>query len=151
MVKNHSDCERLPLPISSKGSFICTIPQTGLYIPWPLLHQSQSTDWNEKSQEAHLDFLMNIQQFLSASHKYATVDQILIYILTLSSITAVTKDSFSRWGAHLDILMNIQQFLFASHKYATVDQILICILTLSSITAVTKDSFSRGEPILTSL
>ena len=22
------------------GSFICTIPQTGLHIPWPLLHQS---------------------------------------------------------------------------------------------------------------
>ena len=37
MVKNHSDCERgnpllphgLLLPISSKGSFIFTIPQTG--------------------------------------------------------------------------------------------------------------------------
>ena len=37
MVKNHSDYERgiplpphgLLLPISSKGSFICTIPQTG--------------------------------------------------------------------------------------------------------------------------
>ena len=37
MVKNHSDCKRgiplpphgLLLPISSKGSFICIIPQTG--------------------------------------------------------------------------------------------------------------------------
>ena len=38
MVKNHSDSERgntlpplhgLLFPISSKGSFICTIPQTG--------------------------------------------------------------------------------------------------------------------------
>ena len=37
MVKDHSDREkgnpmpphRLPFPISSKGSFICTIPQTG--------------------------------------------------------------------------------------------------------------------------
>ena len=37
MVKNHSDCERgnplpphgLLLPISSKGSVICTIPHTG--------------------------------------------------------------------------------------------------------------------------
>ena len=37
MVKDHSDCEkgnplpphRLLFPISSKGSFICTIPQTG--------------------------------------------------------------------------------------------------------------------------
>ena len=25
--------------ISSKESFICTIPQTGYHIPWPLLHQ----------------------------------------------------------------------------------------------------------------
>ena len=56
MVKNHSDKERgNPLPphrllfsINSKGSFICTIPQTGLHIPQPLLHQSWSTGWNEK-------------------------------------------------------------------------------------------------------
>ena len=54
MVKNHSDRERgnlLPphrqlFPISSKGSFICIIPQTGQYIPQPLLHQSWSTGWN---------------------------------------------------------------------------------------------------------
>ena len=56
MVKDQSDSERgnplLPhrlfFPISSKGSFICTIPQTGEHIPRPLLHQSWSTDWNEK-------------------------------------------------------------------------------------------------------
>ena len=56
MVKDHSDSERgnpLPPPgllvsINSKGSFICTIPQTGLHIPRPLLHQSWSTGWNEK-------------------------------------------------------------------------------------------------------
>ena len=48
MVKDHSDSDGgNPLPphgllfsINSKGSFICTIPQTGLHIPWPLLHQS---------------------------------------------------------------------------------------------------------------
>ena len=34
--------------ISSKGSFICTIPQTGYHIPRPLLYQSWSTGWNEK-------------------------------------------------------------------------------------------------------
>ena len=48
MVKNHSNNERVnPLPpllellfsINSKGSFTCTIPQTGYYIPRPLLHQ----------------------------------------------------------------------------------------------------------------
>ena len=47
MVKDHSDSERgnllpphgLLFPISSKGSFICIIPQTGWHIPRPLLHQ----------------------------------------------------------------------------------------------------------------
>ena len=38
----------LLFPISSKGSYICTIPHTGNHIPWPLLHQSWSTGWNEK-------------------------------------------------------------------------------------------------------
>ena len=55
MVKDHSDNEkgnplpphRLLLSINSKGSFICTIPQTGYHIPRPLLHQSWSTGWNE--------------------------------------------------------------------------------------------------------
>ena len=57
-VKDHSDRERgnllpplhgLLFPINSKGSFICTIPQTEQYIPRPLLHQSWSTGWNKKS------------------------------------------------------------------------------------------------------
>ena len=56
MVKYHTYNERgnplpphgLLFPINSKGYFICTIPQTGWYIPWPLLHQSWSTGWNEK-------------------------------------------------------------------------------------------------------
>ena len=53
MVKDHSDSEkgnplpphRLLLSINSKGSFICTIPQTGQH---HLLHQSWSTGWNDK-------------------------------------------------------------------------------------------------------
>ena len=48
MVKDHSDFEGgnplpphgLLFPISSNGSFICIIPQTGYHIPRPLLHQS---------------------------------------------------------------------------------------------------------------
>ena len=56
MVKDHSDSEkgnmllphRLLFLINSKGSFICTIPQTGYHIPQPLLHQLWSTGWNEK-------------------------------------------------------------------------------------------------------
>ena len=46
MIKDNSDSERgnplpshgLLFPINSKGSFICTIPQTGYHIPRPLLH-----------------------------------------------------------------------------------------------------------------
>ena len=34
--------------ISSKGSFIYIIPQTGKHIPQHLLHQSCSTGWNER-------------------------------------------------------------------------------------------------------
>ena len=52
MVKDHSDRKRgnplpplngLLFPISSKGSFICTIPQTGQYIQQSLLHKSWNT------------------------------------------------------------------------------------------------------------
>ena len=56
MVKDHSESKRrnLLLPhrllfsISSKGSFICIIPQTGYHIPQPLWNQSWCTGWNEK-------------------------------------------------------------------------------------------------------
>ena len=56
MVKDHSDSEkgnpmpphRLLFPINNQGSVICTIPQTGVHIPRPLLHQSWRTGWNEK-------------------------------------------------------------------------------------------------------
>ena len=55
MVQDHSDSERgnpllphgLLFPISSKHSFIYTIPQTGYHIPQPLL-QLWCTGWNEK-------------------------------------------------------------------------------------------------------
>ena len=57
VTKDHSDSERenpllphgLLFPISNKGSFICTIPQTGYHIPRPLLHQLWNTGWNEKA------------------------------------------------------------------------------------------------------
>ena len=55
VVKDHSDSEKgnllpphgLLFPISSKRSFICIIPHTGLHIPQPLLHKSWSTGWYE--------------------------------------------------------------------------------------------------------
>ena len=51
VVKDHSNSETphsLLFPISSKGSFMCIIPETGKHIPQPLLHQSWSTGWNNK-------------------------------------------------------------------------------------------------------
>ena len=56
MVKDHLNSERAnPLPphgllflISSKGSFICIIPQRGYHIQRPLLQPPGSTGWNEK-------------------------------------------------------------------------------------------------------
>ena len=56
MANDHLDSERgnpqpplhvLLFSISSKLSFICTIPQTGQLIQLPLLHKSWSTGWNE--------------------------------------------------------------------------------------------------------
>ena len=59
MVKDHSDSQRgtpppplygLLFPISNNGSFICTIPQTGQYIPRSLLYQSLSSVEREIAQ-----------------------------------------------------------------------------------------------------
>ena len=56
MVKGYSYSEKgtphpplygLFFPISSKGYFICIIPQAGWYISSPLLEQLWSTGWNE--------------------------------------------------------------------------------------------------------
>ena len=55
MVEDHKESKRgnpqpphgLLFPINSKGPFICTIPQTGLHIPRPLLRQLWITGWNE--------------------------------------------------------------------------------------------------------
>ena len=38
---------RLHFPISRKGSFICTFPQTELHIPQPLVDQLWITGWNK--------------------------------------------------------------------------------------------------------
>ena len=61
IVNDHSDSEignplpphGLLFPINSKGTLICTIPQTGLHIPRPLLHQLWSTGWNERQTQTH--------------------------------------------------------------------------------------------------
>ena len=39
---------RLLFPVSSKGSFICTFPQTGQHISQPLMDQLWTTGWNGK-------------------------------------------------------------------------------------------------------
>ena len=74
MVKDHSDSERgnlllphgLLFPISSKSSFICTIPQTGQHIPQPLLHQSWNTGWNENQLNGqHHEQMLSPQSYIS--------------------------------------------------------------------------------------
>ena len=55
MASDHSNSERgnplpphgLLFPINSKVLLYAPFHQTGLHIPWPLLHQSWSTGWNE--------------------------------------------------------------------------------------------------------
>ena len=68
MVKAHSDSKSgNPLQlISSKGSFICTIPQTGQYIPQPLLHQSWSTGWSDDRMD--LKKTKHLHTFLPSCH-----------------------------------------------------------------------------------
>ena len=49
IVREETRCRHIGYStINNKGSFICTIPQTGQHIPQPVLHQSWSTGWNEK-------------------------------------------------------------------------------------------------------
>ena len=72
VVKDHSDSEkgnplpphRLLLSINSKGSFICTIPQTGLHIPRPLLHQSwlerEIAQWDHLREDKPLLLLLTV-------------------------------------------------------------------------------------------
>ena len=81
MVKDHSDSERgnplpphgLLIPISSNGSFICIILQTGSYIPWPLLHQLWSTGWNEK----FLIFILQFINFLFTDEGWSSVSPLI--------------------------------------------------------------------------
>ena len=57
VAEKHSERETEPaattswttLSVSSKGSFICIIPQRVWYMAQPLLHQLCSTGWNENS------------------------------------------------------------------------------------------------------
>ena len=76
MVKDHSDSERgnpLPLhgllfPISSKGSFICIIPQTG--ISQPLLH------WNELSLEGRKEMFYLTTHSTHFTYGYMASDMV---------------------------------------------------------------------------
>ena len=92
MVKDYSDSTRgnplLPLelffPISSKGSFICTIPQIGEHIPQPLLHQvmkhwmeREIQKWKQFKSKLPWENTVNIvfpRQFLKHKIKFDTTD-----------------------------------------------------------------------------
>ena len=79
MVKDHSESEkgnplpphRLLFPINSKGSFICTIPQTGLHIPRPLLHQSWSTGSTRKKGNVLFNDALGTLYFLPQTESLA--------------------------------------------------------------------------------
>ena len=81
MVKDTSDGERgnlllsheLLLPINSKGSFICMLPQTGLHIPRLLVHQSWSTGWNENT----IEIISSNKLYVNTSIKHNEIQQIL--------------------------------------------------------------------------
>ena len=80
MVKYNSYVERgnlllphgLLFPISSKQSFIHTIPQTGQYKLWPLLHQLWSTGWNEKQLKDQVSNLLYHELILISSKESLT-------------------------------------------------------------------------------
>ena len=64
--------------------FLCTIPQTGPYIPLPLLHQLWSTSWNKEQEMA---------QFVSQEgfmNRYST--RIRTKNVVINSLKTVTID-----------------------------------------------------------
>ena len=77
MVKDHSERGNLLLPhgllfpISSNGSFICIIPQTGYNIPQPLLHQLCFI--------SVLNCYVNQNPFVLAADQYSIFKWIFIY------------------------------------------------------------------------
>ena len=112
MIKYQTDSKKgnlllphgLLFPINTKGSFICTIPQTGLHIPQPLLHQSWSTGWNEILLLFTVYFLFSFITIIHnscvsctaiCSHGYVGYlyppkdDQIKVFFLNLLSVIMV--------------------------------------------------------------
>ena len=75
MVKDHSDSERgnplpphgLLFPINSKGSFICTVPQTGWHIPQPFYTSRGALAHTQPNQgkKFSLQFSKVLLQFVS--------------------------------------------------------------------------------------
>ena len=81
----------LLVPISSKGSFICTIPQTGWHIPRPLLHQSWSTGcdengWNEKWVHHEGSIRRPIAQYQVRNIKLSVI-HLLIFVVDCTNKT----------------------------------------------------------------
>ena len=92
MVKDHTDSERrnpllahgLLFPISSKGSFICIIPQTGWHIPQVLLHQSlqQWTETHQRHQNMNR-YLLGYLIFLTDTHQQVEINKNYVDLLFL--------------------------------------------------------------------
>ena len=148
MVKDHSDSERgnllLPLHglfffISSKGSFICTIPQTGEHIRWPLLHQSWSTGWNEKKLNGStmrdrsnnpLHHKRTIYQGVTSRSPLLVTWLFVINILTLliQNVFSVSLNIFSYKHTYITYIYIHHTHTYITHIYHT------CIHTLHTHT-----------------
>ena len=96
MVKDHTDSERgnpllphgLLFPISSKGSFICIIPQTGWHIPQALLHQSlhqinTAVNWDTPETPKHEPLFTRLFNFLTDTHQQVEINKNYVDLLFL--------------------------------------------------------------------
>ena len=105
-IKDHSDSERGNLPphgllfsINSKGYFICTIPQTGLHIPRPLLHQYHTDSERGNPLPPHgLLFSINSNGLLYMHHPTDRITHIM------ALVTPVVVHWLER---EIDILMKV--------------------------------------------
>ena len=110
----------LLFPISSKGSFICTITQTGYQIPWQLLHQLWTTGWNSyfRSQDNTIYKLSINISFLNIGQDKSKLQKQISKLLILTATYSITicysrfrdTTSQSMWDLVLTTLLAVLYF-----------------------------------------
>ena len=115
MVKDHSDSERgnllpphgLLIPISSKGSFICIIPQKGWHIPQPLLHVVDHWLEREIAQWVILQIKLNFISTNKTPLKTENVSGLKIpWGKTRTSCESLKKNCISMWSPFISLLLS---------------------------------------------